>query len=84
MQSFLTVFLAAIVAFFAFAMMPPESETEGDLIAEAEPPILVAETTQTPVFVLEAVEPLVLALDDPTSFDDLIEFELDGVNVEAN
>ena len=38
MQSFLTVFLAAIVAFFAFAMMPPESETDGDLIAEAEPP----------------------------------------------
>ena len=84
MQSFLTVFLAAIVAFFAFAMMPPESETDGDLIAEAEPPILVAETTQTPVFVLEAVEPLVLALDAPTSFDELIEFDLDRVQLEAN
>lgn len=84
MQSFLTVFLAAIVAFFAFAIMPPEPETEGDLIAEAEPSIVVAEATGTPIFVLEAVEPLVLALDDPTSFDDLIEFELDGVNAAAN
>lgn len=85
MQSFLTILLAGIATFFAFAMMPAEPDQTGEILAEAEePPIIIAEATPTPVFVLEAVEPLVLALDDPAALDGLADFEFDSLGVEID
>ena len=84
MQSFLTILLAGITAFFAFAMMPEETDTNREILAETEPPLIVAEAPPTPVFVIETVEPLVLALDDPMSLDGLAEFEFEALGVEID
>ena len=84
MQSFLTILLAGITAFFAFAMMPEETDANREILAETEPPLIVAEAPPTPVFVIETVEPLVLALDDPMSLDGLAEFEFEALGVEID
>ncbi|MHA7857899.1 MAG: hypothetical protein ACX94D_07420 [Henriciella sp.] len=84
MQSFLTILLAGITAFFAFAMMPEESDTNREYLAETEPPLIVAEASPTPVFVIETVEPLVLALDAPNSLDGFADFEFDSLGVEID
>ena len=84
MQSFLTFLFAGIAAFFAFAMMPPQPDIQGEILAEADPPMMVAEATPTPVFVIETVEPLVLALDDPKSFEGFADFEFDSLGVEID
>ena len=84
MQSFLTILLAGITAFFAFAMMPEETDTNREILAETEPALIVAEAPPTPVFVIETVEPLVLALDDPMSLDGLAEFEFEALGVEID
>ena len=84
MQSFLTILLAGIATFFAFAMMPADPNTNDEILAEAEPPIIVAEATPTPVFVIETVEPLVLALDDPMTLEGFADFEFDSLGVEID
>ncbi|MEL6664515.1 MAG: hypothetical protein AAFQ24_00175 [Pseudomonadota bacterium] len=84
MQSFLTILLAGIATFFAFAMMPADPEIDNEILAEADPPIIVAETTATPVFVIERVEPLVLALDDPMTLEAFADFEFDSLGVEID
>lgn len=84
MQSFLTILLAGITAFFAFAMMPEETDTNREILAETEPTLIVAEAPPTPVFVIETVEPLVLALDAPMSLDGLAEFEFEALGVEID
>ena len=84
MQSFLTILLAGITAFFAFAMMPEESDTNREVFAETDPPLIVAEAPPTPVFVIEAVEPLVLALDDPKSLDGFADFEFEALGVDID
>ncbi|MFN3214375.1 MAG: hypothetical protein ACE37M_14820 [Henriciella sp.] len=84
MQSFMTVFLAAIGAFFAIVMMPPEPEASPEQFVEDEPTLTLAEASPTPVFVLEAVEPLVLALDDPYALDDWSVFEIDPLTLQAD
>ncbi len=84
MQSFLTILLAGIAAFFAFAMMPAEPDINNEILAEAEPPIIVAEASSTPVFVIETVQPLVLALDDPMTLDGIADFEFDSLGVEID
>lgn len=84
MQSFLTVFLAAIGAFFAIVMMPPEPEASTERFAEDEPTLTLAEASPTPVFVLEAVEPLVLALDDPYAMEDWSVFEIDPSTLQVD
>ena len=84
MQSFLTILLAGIATFFAFSMMPADPNTDTEILAETDPPIIVAETTTTPVFVIETVEPLVLALDEPMTLDSFADFEFDSLGVEID
>ena len=84
MQSFLTILLAGIATFFAFSMMPADPDENREILAEIDPPIIVAEATQTPVFVIETVEPLVLVLDEPMTLDGFADFEFDSLGVEID
>ena len=84
MQSFLTILLAGIATFFAFAMMPAEPDSDGEILAETDPAIIMAEATPTPVFVIETVEPLVLALDDPMTLDGITDFDFDSLGGEID
>ena len=84
MQSFLTILLAGIATFFAFSMMPADPDENRETLAEIDPPIIVAESTKTPVFVIETVEPLVLVLDEPMTLDGFADFEFDSLGVEID
>lgn len=81
MQSFLTIVIAAVAAFFAMVIMPPETATNVDPFAVEEAPIILAETVATPVIIVEAVQPLVLALDADEIFDDALELGSDALAV---
>ena len=84
MQSFLTILLAGIVTFSAFSMMPVDFDANREVLVETDPPIIVAKATPTPVFVIEAVDPFVLALDDPMTLDRFADFEFDSLGVEID
>ena len=75
MQSFLTVFIAGILAFIGVFMMSPETESPVELYADAVSLADVnelAEINQLPTIpsvVVDPVPPLVLALDAYQHFD---------------
>ncbi|MEL7032050.1 MAG: hypothetical protein AAGL97_01820 [Pseudomonadota bacterium] len=69
MQSFLTVFIAGILAFIGVFMMNPETESSVELYAEAVSLADVNELPTVPSVVIDAVPPLVLALDAYQHFD---------------
>lgn len=69
MQSFLTVFIAGILAFIGVFMMNPETESSVELYAEAVSLAEVNELPTVPSVVIDPVPPLVLALDAYQHFD---------------
>lgn len=75
MQSFLTVFIAGILAFIGVFMMNPETESPVELYADTvslADDNAVAEVNEFPTVpsvVVDAVPPLVLALDAYQHFD---------------
>ena len=69
MQSFLTVFIAGILAFIGVFMMSPETESPVEFYAEAVSLEVVNEVSNVPSMVIDPVPPLVLALDAYQHFD---------------
>ncbi|MEM6556182.1 MAG: hypothetical protein AAF642_09925 [Pseudomonadota bacterium] len=69
MQSFLTVFIAGILAFIGVFMMNPEIESTVELYADTMSMDVVNELPTVPSVVIDPVPPLVLALDAYQHFD---------------
>ena len=69
MQSFLTVFIAGILAFIGVFMMNPETESSVELYADAVSLDVVNELPTVPSVIVDPVPPLVLALDAYQHFD---------------
>ncbi|MEL6826406.1 MAG: hypothetical protein AAFN91_09185 [Pseudomonadota bacterium] len=69
MQSFLTVFIAGILAFIGVFMMNPETESPIELYADTVSMDVVNELPTVPSVIVDPVPPLVLALDAYQHFD---------------
>ena len=84
MQSFLTVFIAGILAFMGVFMMNPEPDPQIDVFAEVDAFAetvsmdLVAELPTIPSIVIEQDVPLVLALDAYHQFYDGMDIPTDA------
>jgi len=77
MQSFLTVFIAGIIAFLGVLMMNPELESQNEVYAETISMDVVSEPTIYPSVMSDPVRPLVLALDAYHQFDAGMELPVD-------
>lgn len=69
MQSFLTVFIAGILAFIGVFLMNPETESQVELYADAVSLDVLSDLPTVPSVVIDPVPPLVLALDAYQHFD---------------
>lgn len=77
MQSFMTVFIAGVLAFIGVFLMNPEPVSQTDVYAETISMDVVAEAFEVPSMVIEPVRPLVLALDAYQQFDSGIDLSVD-------
>jgi len=79
MQSFMTVFIAGILAFIGVFMMNPDANPPVDVFAEAVPIDTSLEYPIVPSVVVSQDVPLVLALDAYMTFEGGIYLPLDVI-----
>lgn len=79
MQSFFTIFIAGLAAFAAMFMLNPDPSPQTASLVSAEIPDLVLPDTGLPSFLIEAHQPLVLALETGVAYSGTIEIAVDAL-----
>ena len=80
MQSFLTVLIAGIAAFFAVFMLNPEPGPETVTYISADLPEISLPNTGLPSFLLVSGQPVMLAFDTGVAYQGGMEFSLEGLS----
>lgn len=79
MQSFFTIFIAGLAAFAAMFMLNPDPSPQTASLVSAEIPDLVLPDAGLPSFLIEAHQPLVLALETSVAYGGTIEIAVDAL-----